>query len=426
MKQYLKISNDGLIESDALTLMGASVKEDGKIGYFGTGNKYALARLLRDGYEIKMFSGLNEIKIGTKLKLFKDKNFNVITINNKDTSITTSTGRDWKLWFAIREFYSNAIDEGGEEFTLVNEITPSENKTSIFISCNPALLKIYDNIESYFIINSVPKYRTPVGNVHLKDSPDGIIFRKSIRVGEFPKTLYNYNFDSLPITEDRVYRSYYDVKCKIWEALFAIEDEEHWRYVLYNLNETHIENSIPSIAFLNIQGDKNESLQKILSNIKIAPISLRDYIKKLPDLVFISDNLFSVLKEEYNVNLPLELEVSSEDTFFTEVNILEIPAAYKDKITKALGFLSYFEYNIPYNIRVCNFKTSNVKGLALNNEIWISYDVLKLESIEKIAAILIEENIHLKYEIGDCTREMQSAILGEFVLTLNIIMTKNL
>ena len=42
---YLMIENKGVLDTEALVLIGASTKrdEEGKIGFFGSGNKYALA-----------------------------------------------------------------------------------------------------------------------------------------------------------------------------------------------------------------------------------------------------------------------------------------------------------------------------------------------------------------------------------------------
>lgn len=52
---YLKISNKGLLDVEALTLLGASSKrgDNTKIGMFGSGNKFSLAYLLRNNYNIK-------------------------------------------------------------------------------------------------------------------------------------------------------------------------------------------------------------------------------------------------------------------------------------------------------------------------------------------------------------------------------------
>ena len=51
---YLKIRSKGKIDIEALSLLGASSKrgDETKIGQFGSGNKFAIAYLLRNNYEI--------------------------------------------------------------------------------------------------------------------------------------------------------------------------------------------------------------------------------------------------------------------------------------------------------------------------------------------------------------------------------------
>lgn len=50
--KYIRIKNQWLIEPQALHLVGASTKRNdaSKIGQFGSGNKYAMAYLLRNNY----------------------------------------------------------------------------------------------------------------------------------------------------------------------------------------------------------------------------------------------------------------------------------------------------------------------------------------------------------------------------------------
>mgnify|MGYP000651360957 CR=1 FL=1 len=93
--KYLRISNKGIINVEALTLLGASTKRglNGKIGMFGSGNKYALAFLLRNGFEVSIYAGNEKIEIGTEKAQFRDNDFEVITIS------MDRTADDAKLWF---------------------------------------------------------------------------------------------------------------------------------------------------------------------------------------------------------------------------------------------------------------------------------------------------------------------------------------
>ena len=58
--EMLSFYNAGIINEISITTFGINAKnDDSAIGYFGTGLKYAIAVLLRNGHEIKIKSGLN-------------------------------------------------------------------------------------------------------------------------------------------------------------------------------------------------------------------------------------------------------------------------------------------------------------------------------------------------------------------------------
>src|SRR6478672_7382653 len=117
MKSIL-IENNGEVDVLAFTLMGASSKreQEGKIGFFGSGNKYAIANLLRRGIAFKIFSGESEIAVTTENQTYREKEFKRIQFEKDGqvfpTSITTDMGPKWETWFIIRELYCNALDEG--------------------------------------------------------------------------------------------------------------------------------------------------------------------------------------------------------------------------------------------------------------------------------------------------------------------------
>lgn len=102
---YLKISNKGILDVEALTLLGASSKrgDNTKIGQYGSGNKYSLAYLLRNNYEVTIMAGNFQVFLTTKRKKFRDKEFDIILVDGRETSITTEFGKDWNLGQAIRE-----------------------------------------------------------------------------------------------------------------------------------------------------------------------------------------------------------------------------------------------------------------------------------------------------------------------------------
>lgn len=220
---YIRIENAGEADPLSFHLLGASSKRDdaSKIGFFGSGNKYALAVLLRKNIKFRIFSGKQEIKFGVEKLDFRGNKYNVITIDGQRTSLTTDMGPTWEDWFVIREFYCNAVDEGEARITVTNEIDPNAGKTTIFIEKTEELGKFFSNVNRYLLVN--PQYKekidTEYGLVSILEKFDDefICYRKGIRVYPENKmnSLYRYDFDRIQINESRVVMYEHEVQERI-------------------------------------------------------------------------------------------------------------------------------------------------------------------------------------------------------------------
>lgn len=206
---YIKITNNGEIDINALTLLGASSKagDADKIGFFGSGNKYALATFLRNGIGVRIFSGDKEFVVATEHVDFRGQTFDRITIDRVQTSLTTRTGPEWKLWMALRELLCNAIDEGGEYWEEVDCVSaPGHGTTAIFLEENDELSSIYEDLDS-IVINDIPRdeIETRYGKIAIYDRQAGRVYRKGICCSdEFSKSLFSYSFDQIEINESRI------------------------------------------------------------------------------------------------------------------------------------------------------------------------------------------------------------------------------
>ncbi|WP_217468779.1 hypothetical protein, partial [Staphylococcus aureus] len=109
--------NKGVIDPKSITTFGVSSKENpGAIGFFGTGLKYAIAILLREGCDITIHAGKRKLEFGIKRDRVRVDDFNVVTMNNRRLGFTTEVGKTWEVWQAFRELYCNTMDERGEVF----------------------------------------------------------------------------------------------------------------------------------------------------------------------------------------------------------------------------------------------------------------------------------------------------------------------
>lgn len=101
--------NKGLIDLRALKTFGVSVKDcPGAIGYFGTGLKYAVAILLREGCEVTLYRGRKAYKFTATSRKIRDQEFAIVSINGEEMGFTTALGKDWELWVN-----DNHRDRGG-------------------------------------------------------------------------------------------------------------------------------------------------------------------------------------------------------------------------------------------------------------------------------------------------------------------------
>lgn len=208
-KYYVCFENKGEVPVNAFKLLGASTKrgDASKIGYFGSGLKYALAVLLREGIDFKIYSGAKEVKIGLRKTSFGDQKIDVMTVNGEKTSITVDAGIDWEPWFAIREIYSNTMDENGS-MGLNKPIEAAAGTTKIFVDASDEKLKfIFQNWPAYFTQNRQPVLDNAYGRIYdkLPTVPNYIVFRKGIRAYENRKhSVFDYDLHALDINESRV------------------------------------------------------------------------------------------------------------------------------------------------------------------------------------------------------------------------------
>lgn len=219
---YICISNKGLIVPEDLYLIGSSTKrgDESKIGMFGSGWKYALATLLRNGITIQLFTGTTKIDIGTKGINHRGMLVNAVTINDYVTSMTTEMGFKWEIWMALREIISNAIDESEYSLSIDSEVQPKEGYTTVYIAAVNGAQEVIRNFSKYFCFNLPPNFTLNYTNfgeegsidVFVKEEIDNntTIYRKGIKcTDEVLMSNVNLNFNNLDIDENRLANMYH-------------------------------------------------------------------------------------------------------------------------------------------------------------------------------------------------------------------------
>lgn len=421
MKQ-LKISNKGLIEIGALSLLGACTKRNNtdKIGMFGSGNKYAIACFLRNNINIKIFSGKTEIKVSTITKEFAQQKFNVICFNDKETSITTETGPQWKIWQAIREIYCNAIDESEASISIVEDIIGEEDKTNFYIDLTNEVLEIYDNIKDYFAIDKKVLFENKTGQILEKHSINTCVYRKGIKVYNTDlNSIFDYNIFNLDITEDRINKYSWEPLQKIHELLLACTDKSVIRkYLSTSKNTEYIEGRFQD-SYLEYC-EPSKEFKEVLGNTTIFNIGASGYLKESERLntIFVEDKLYKHLLNSCpsDITVPTSVcNIKSKCSYIiTEVTPLQLSI-----LNAVLKFFDECKFNIKYDIEIVSFFSNDIHG-SIDEErkkILVSENAF-IQGKQWVASTIIEEQCHLSTSASDETRNMQNALIDMFLTYL--------
>lgn len=412
---FVEITNDGEIDSLSLSLVGASTKraDNSKIGFFGSGNKYALALLLRENIDFKIFSGTRQIKIEKEEVMFRGQLYEQIIIDGNKTSLTTDMGVDWEEWFAIRELYCNAIDEGGHSLKVANIPKGVKGKTKIYVSLTTKLSDFFKNINQYILTNyeAIDNKKTHYGNVELLES-DGIKFncyRKNIRI--YPentvKSLYWYNFYKIEINESRTYKYEHEITERIASYFAKCEDK------------TIIENYLK-----NWKGNFEEKASwEYTGNDKLSPMwhNLLQGKRVYPENLALFSGDFEAKHNSYIVpaNLAKKIHEQFPDVAVVgygqnKYEILEMTENEKRIIDKAKEELELIGYKITSEIKVAESNTEDTIAWYDKKTDIIYHTRKYLTSIKELKNTLLEEHFH---SIGhnDGQREFVTFLIDELI-----------
>lgn len=417
--KYLKIKNDGMIEVEAFTLVGASTKrgDSSTIGQFGTGNKYALAYLIKNGYDIRIFSGNNEFKLSTVEAKLGFDTYDRIVINGEPTSITTTMGKDWKFWMAIREFYSNALDKDNAEIEIVNVIEPADNETHIYIGTNDEVFNFISNFKNYFADNEDVLFENENGRILKRHNDKSCFYRKGIRCYEprSKETLYNYDLYNLEINEDRLARYTFEVEEEMWKLLFECDNKEIVSNVLHHCSDSRFMESNEAYVY----GEVSDTYAEVIKEMKIAPKGMAGLlsIEEQAKTMIVPTSLFKKLRSKTSEkNVHKNFSITNSGMMYRVIDEKDVSDLKKAVLAKAISFLEECQLPNEYNIVVANFEEKCILG-TINKEkstIVLSNNALDL-GVHDTVNTIIEEYIHLKWNVKDETRAFQTASINMLI-----------
>ncbi len=385
--------NSGELDIRLMATFGCSVKEsDNPIGFFGTGLKYALAVLLRTGHKVVFHLGTEVLHAETKEMILRGKSFQGIFVGDTYLGFTTELGKNWELWMAYRELYCNAKDEPECEVREIfanDPLTPLPNKTSIIIIGDDFAKE--HRQRGQFLLESNPDF--VLGNtVEVRTTPSNGLFYKGVRVATLDaQCLFTYNIIApLTLTEDRTCASMWDARREIALALSTHAPE----LLLMRILSAPIDNYEHSLDFDWHSSTPSDTFCNVVTALE------RDSAMTMNRSAY---TLFARTAGKKGIS-PREVVLSP-----VEQKTLEKAIVFCERV----GFPLRHEYPI----LVAESLGTNVLALAerTTKRIFLTRQVFNDGGTKGVTSALIEEYLHLKHNLNDLSRPMQTHLFNKIV-----------
>lgn len=384
--------NPGEIDPRLITTLGVNVKEgENPVGFFGTGLKYAIAVLLREGQEVEIFSGQKRFSFQLVPETIRGKTFQFIQMTQGGEAsrlgFTTEFGKNWTLAHAYRELYCNARDEGGEASEVGAE--PQPGWTTVRVE-GAAFEQVH--LTRYeFLLN--PKL-IPLKDVEARAGlevfalPSTQVFYRGISVMQLGKTsALRYNMlENVTLTEDRTVSYPFLVEGRIAQFITnKLKDQVALNAILTTECYEH---------GLDLCGWNCNWSEDFISAVKEAvdtkPMAIDERVKA----------------RYYNACFKADGGKRKE---------LALTPEQKERLEEAKEMLRKCGFSAVdlYEIIPVESLGERVLGLAERKTSTIYLASLAFKHSGELVQTLLEEIIHLSRGVADETREMQSVLLGE-------------
>lgn len=435
MSNYLLIENDTEMVPEALYLMGASSKRDdsSKIGFFGSGNKYALALLLREQIPFRIFSGEREIIVTTEPVIMRNVTYDKILIDGRETSLTVQMGPQWEPWYIIRELYCNAIDEGNVRIMLDVEqplVQGSEGKTRFYISRTSAILTIIHNWNEYFCFDREDLlFGIDGDSVFPNISGDNriLIYRKGILVYDNSNpALFSYDINDLSINESRVLTNTYGatnaiaklwLKCGIVSLVQSLLEKIH-RHNLNGTDKKKSDSLESSCGWYSADHHMNMPVwreaigTRVVINHSQSGRFIDDYRN---NCLILSESMCNAIANKLRDVKVLGVGDYDPDKDYVSISETDLQPRTGFKLKKTIKELEDMGVIISSTVRIVRFVNITCKMEVLEGVIYISEEVVNNGGIRDIAMLLIRGNLCVQNGYQNNSPEMCETLLKEWI-----------
>lgn len=416
--KYKVIENDGEVDVRSFYVMGMGTKsaDSHTIGQFGTGNKYGITALLRDGNEVTVMSGLKKIRFFTRVTEFRGSDFRHVCIKagNKviETSMTIEMGKlNWNVAQGIKEIVSNALDEGGMEIAESNKISGAKGKTRVFFTNSRNVQDFFSGIDKEFTFNRKPIFECEHGRIYYPIDDKGRVYRKGVLVFESTnKFVYDYDMNELSVGENRR-SSFYEVKWDVPTLISALPLEWKKRIfdklVEYDYGESEFEmrykddtdgwEEIVGDTIVVTNEEHNFYRQKLVSySVAVLPMQWVSFFR--------NGSIRTIQDVLSRANLKGWEKVDVRDPYVMEL---------RREVVEFVNDMGY-ELSEEEIIFADNNQEGSPLGQLIDDKIYVNLVAVR-GGFDTFLATVFEELFHRLSRAGDETREFQNFILDELM-----------
>lgn len=376
--------NPGHVDLAAVTTMGISVKEgDQPIGYFGTGLKFAIATILREGGAITLFRGMDRHEFSTTTVTVRGQDFEQVCMDGAPLGFTTQLGRDWEPWMAFRELASNCRDEDGNYFQGASW-SPQHGHTTIAVR---GLEHVYMDRRD-ILLEGDPI--AAIGGIEVYPGAGNYVFYRGVRIHRPSRpTCMRYNITApIDLTEDRTAKWTFQVNGQIEQAIQQMSDEGMLRKVL-TCGESFLEHHLDL-------------------NSDFAPS---------PEFVAVANRLAMGAESIPNAN-PSAVRASRQRSIsaMQPGDGMALGQRETVMIDRAMQMLHRGGFDISAFPMLCAETLGpGIMGMAQDGKIYVARAAFD-KGTRELAATLLEEFAHLRSGQSDCTRGFQNWLFDQILI----------
>jgi hypothetical protein len=365
----------------AWSVMGMSAKEtNNPIGEFGTGLKYSIATLLRNGHSVEIHTEGQRYEFSTEQENFRGKDFSFICCNGQRLPFTTELGKNWKIWQAFRELRANALDENG----MVREWDGKPPFATGIIVSGREFYKVLHDQDHYFVDDSTALAVS--ANIAIRSGSGKFYYRGNL-AGENFRNQYNYDFkDGVKLTEDRTLVADFSLLWEVARGIIKLRDKDLIRDIL-QCPPGSLENGLTWDHHAEYASEQ------------FMEVAVELYTSKPSD---ISSSLRAfVLKNRPSASLAKQ----------------EMSPMQGKMLDKAKSVLFDMGYTVKTPIHLVETQSSSI-AFAHRQEIFLTGAAFR--SVEFLAQVLLEEWAHAELGFKDESREFQNWLIDQIFLQSSI------